>query len=269
MLINWFTVGAQVLNFLILVWLMKRFLYQPILNAIDEREKRIAAELADAAKKQAGALRERDQFIRKNREFEQQRAERLERVATEASAERQRRLEEAKRAADTLSAQRQQALQREQHNLNEALVRHTREEVFAIVRKTLADLADISLEQRMAGVLVQRLQALSSEQRTQLAQKLDFDNVLIRSTFALPMAQQREIQTVLSELFSADIQPTFETASQLISGIELAANGCKVAWSIDEYLKVMEKHIDERLTKSSPAETEASSPASPQPEPRE
>ena len=49
MLIDWFTVGAQVLNFLILVWLLKRFLYKPILNAIDAREKRIAAELADAA----------------------------------------------------------------------------------------------------------------------------------------------------------------------------------------------------------------------------
>ena len=27
MLIDWFTVGAQALNFLILVWLMKRYLY--------------------------------------------------------------------------------------------------------------------------------------------------------------------------------------------------------------------------------------------------
>ena len=46
MLIDWFTVGAQALNFLILVWLMKHFLYQPILHAIDAREKKIAAELA-------------------------------------------------------------------------------------------------------------------------------------------------------------------------------------------------------------------------------
>jgi len=42
MLIDWFTVGAQALNFLILVWLMKRFLYKPVLHAIDEREMRIA-----------------------------------------------------------------------------------------------------------------------------------------------------------------------------------------------------------------------------------
>ena len=51
MLIDWFTVGAQALNFIILVWLLKRFLYKPILNAVDAREKRIAAELADATKK--------------------------------------------------------------------------------------------------------------------------------------------------------------------------------------------------------------------------
>ena len=53
MLIDWFTVGAQTINFLILVWLMKRFLYKPILHAIDAREERIAKELADADAKKA------------------------------------------------------------------------------------------------------------------------------------------------------------------------------------------------------------------------
>ena len=59
MLIDWFTVGAQVLNFVVLVWLMKRFLYRPILDAIDAREKRVAAELADADARRAEAGRER------------------------------------------------------------------------------------------------------------------------------------------------------------------------------------------------------------------
>jgi F-type H+-transporting ATPase subunit b len=67
MLIDWFTVGAQVLNFLILVWLLKRFLYKPILHAIDEREKRIAKELADADAKKAEAEKERDEFQHKER----------------------------------------------------------------------------------------------------------------------------------------------------------------------------------------------------------
>ena len=58
MLIDWFTVGAQVVNFLILVWLLKRFLYRPILDAIDAREKRIARVLADTDAKKAAAQKE-------------------------------------------------------------------------------------------------------------------------------------------------------------------------------------------------------------------
>ena len=84
MLIDWFTVGAQALNFLILVWLMKRFLYKPILHAIDAREKRIAAELADADAKKAEAQKERDEFQHKNEEFDQQRAALLSKATDEA-----------------------------------------------------------------------------------------------------------------------------------------------------------------------------------------
>jgi len=67
MLIDWFTIAAQALNFLILVWLMKRFLYKPILNAIDAREQRIARELADADAKKAEAQKEREVFKGKNK----------------------------------------------------------------------------------------------------------------------------------------------------------------------------------------------------------
>ncbi len=48
MLINWFTVLAQIVNFLILVYLLKRFLYGPIIRAMQEREKKIARRLQDA-----------------------------------------------------------------------------------------------------------------------------------------------------------------------------------------------------------------------------
>src|SRR5689334_1065054 len=100
MLINWFTVVAQAINFLILVWLLKRFLYKPILHAIDEREKRIATQLAQAEAKKAEAQKERDGFQRKNEVFDQERAALLKKVEDEAGAERQRLLDEARKDAD-------------------------------------------------------------------------------------------------------------------------------------------------------------------------
>ena len=117
MLIDWFTVGAQAVNFLILVWLMKRFLYKPILHAIDEREKRIATELANADTKKAEAQKEHDEFQHKNEEFDQQRAALLSKATDEAQAERQRLLDEARKAAEALSSKQQETLRNEDQNL--------------------------------------------------------------------------------------------------------------------------------------------------------
>ena len=105
MLIDWFTVVAQVVNFLILVWLLKRFLYRPILNAIDAREKRIATELADADAKKAEAIKERDEFQHKNEEFDRQRAALLSQATDEAKAERQRLFDEARTGGRCLECQ--------------------------------------------------------------------------------------------------------------------------------------------------------------------
>ena len=103
--IDWFTVVAQAINFLILVWLLKRFLYKPILHAIDEREKGIATQLAEAEAKKAEAQKERDDFQHKNEAFDQERAALLKKATDEANAERQRLLDEARKDADVVACQ--------------------------------------------------------------------------------------------------------------------------------------------------------------------
>src|ERR1700693_913910 len=172
MLIDWFTVGAQVLNFLILVWLMKRFLYKPILHAIDAREKRIAAELADADAKKVEAQKERDEFQHKNDEFDKQRTALLNKATDEAKAERQRLLDAARQAADALSAKRQQSLRTDAHNLNRAISRLTQQEAFAIARKALTELATVTLEDRMGEVFTRRLREMDGKAKEALGEAL-------------------------------------------------------------------------------------------------
>ena len=251
MLIDWFTVCAQTLNFLILVWLMKHFLYKPILDAIDAREKRIAAELADADAKKAEAHKERDEFQHKNEEFDRQRATLLSKATDEARAERQRLLDEARKAADALSAKRMETLSNDARNLNQAIVRRTQQEVFAIARKALADLATANLEERMGEVFNRRLREMEGKSKTDLAGALKTasEPALVRSTFELPAVQRAAIQNALNETFSAEIHVRYETTPDLVSGIELIANGQKVAWSIADYLASLEKGVNELLNK--------------------
>ncbi len=249
MLIDWFTVGAQALNFLILVWLMKRFLYKPILHAINEREKRIAAELANADKKKAEAQKESDEFKHKNEEFDQQRAALLKKATDEAKAERQRLLDEARNAADALSSKRQETLRTEEHNIHQAISRRTEREVFAIARKALSDLATVSLEERLGEVFTRRLREMDGQAKAGLGEALKkaSDPALVRSAFDLPPEQRAAIQNALNETFSAEIHIRFETAPDLISGIELITNGQKVAWSIADYLVSLQKGVEELL----------------------
>ncbi len=249
MLIDWFTVIAQIVNFLILVWLLKRFLYQPILDAIDAREMRIAKELADADAKKAEARKEHDEFQHKNEVFEQQRNALMNKAAEEAKAERQRLLDEARQAADVLSAKRQETLRNDAHNLNQAISRRTRQEVFAIARKALADLAATSLEERLAEVFIRRLGGMDEQVKRSLRESLRSasDPALVRSAFDLPAAQRTLIQQALNETFSTEIPVRFEAAPELISGIELTTNGQKVAWSIADYLASLEKGVDNLL----------------------
>jgi F-type H+-transporting ATPase subunit b len=249
MLIDWFTVGAQALNFLILVWLLKHFLYKPILNAIGAREKRIAKELADADAKKVEAQKERDEFQKKNEDFDQQRAALLTKATDEAKAERQRLLDEARKAADALSAKRQESLINDAHNLNQAISHLTQKEVFSITRKALTDLATVSLEERMGEVFTRRLRGLDDKAKTVLgdALKKNSEPALVRSAFDLPAEQRAAIQNALNETFSAEIHIRFETSPDLVSGIELSSNGQKVGWSIADYLASLEKGVGELL----------------------
>jgi F-type H+-transporting ATPase subunit b len=259
MLIDWFTVGAQVVNFLILVWLLKHFLYRPILDAIDARENKIAKSLADAEAKEAAAQEERDEFQHRNEAFEQQRAALLNKATEEAKAERQRLLDEARQAADALSAKRQETLRNDAHNLNQTISRRAQQEVFAIARKALTDLAAVSLEDRLADVFTRRLREMDDPAKQSLGEALKTASqpARVRSAFDLPAAQRTAIQNALNETFSSDIPVRFETAPELISGIELATNGHKVAWSIADYLASLEKGVAELVKAKDKFEAEA------------
>ena len=276
MRIEWFTVGAQVLNFLILVWLLKRFLYKPILSAIDAREKRIAAELADAATKQAEAQQERDAFQRRNEEFDRQREDMLRQAQVEVEAERQHLLDDARQAADALRVKRQDAMNREQQSLNDEITRRTREEVFAIAQKTLTDLAGITLEARMSDVFTRRLRELEGEAKESLAKALttSTEPALIRSAFDLPAEQRAAIQQALNETFPAapstplraSVPLRFETDPDVISGIELIVNGRKVAWSIADHGVSLGKSVRDLLQEQAKPRTKPETKAKSEPE---
>jgi F-type H+-transporting ATPase subunit b len=250
MLIDWFTVGAQALNFLILVWLLKRFLYRPVLAAIDAREARIARQIADADETQASALREQAEFRRRNAEFDAQRAELLKQATAAADAERQRLAEVARQAADAALARRQDAERRDAARLRRALADRTRDEVFEIARRVLGDLADATLDERVGAVFLRRFGELEPTALAALASGLDAERprAIVRSAFELDESLHAAFVEAIRQALAAHraatptapIEVVFETAPALLGGIELVVGGRQLAWNVSDYMSALD-----------------------------
>jgi F-type H+-transporting ATPase subunit b len=270
MLIDWFTVGAQLLNFLILVWLLKRFLYKPVLDAIDAREKRISAELAKAASKLADAQKEHDEFDRKNAAFDAERGALAAKAAKQNAEEHDALLKRARQEADELRAKSASALAADGALLGRQAARLAQHEVFAIARKALADLAGANLEERMGEVFIRRLRIMDAKARALLGAALQAsaEPALLRTSFDLPAAERATIQNALNETFSTQVRVSFVTVTDAVCGIELTAGGQKLAWSIADYLKTLEQKLGALLaTEGAPVPDKpvAAAPAPPAP----
>ncbi len=245
MFVDWFTFIAQIVNFIILVWFLKRFLYGPIIKAIDEREKKISDQFLEANAKTEAALKEREEFQKKNEEFDRRREELLAEAVDEVKTRRSQMLDEARGEADGLRGRLHETLEKEGHDLEREIIRRIKNEVFVIARRALMDLADAGLEERMTGVFIKRLRALSGDEKTRMSAILRSPSaaVLLRSAFELSPDQRAAIGAAANETFSADIKIGYEIMPELISGVELTANGYRVVWSVEDYLASLEKSV--------------------------
>ena len=245
MQINWFTVVAQAINFLVLVWLLKKFLYKPILKAVDDREKKIAAQVKDAAHLKAEAKKEQEDFAKKNAGFDAQKKELLDKAVADANKQRQQLLDDAKTEATQLSAKLAVASKAKQQTDNIAIAQKIQKEVFSITRKALTEMASESLEEQSVNIFIKRLNELSDEGKKRFADAFaaSTNTVLIRSAFDLPVKKQHEISKAIDDLLQAKSHLQFKTASGIISGIELTTNGYKLAWSFSEYVNELEKSM--------------------------
>ncbi len=249
MLIDWFTVGAQVVNFAVLVWLMKRFLYRPVLNAIEKRRREIATALAEAEADKEEARREREEYRRKNEELERQRTVLLEGARQEAGEERARLLDEARGDAEELRASHREALRLEMQRQEDEIASLVRAEVLAIVDKALADLAGSSLDQRIGEVFCRRLRELDAGTREKLSAAMGAhaDPVVVRSAFGISDTVQKNLLEALNEFVPAEV--VFLTDPDMVGGFEILFGERKLSWNIASYLEGLRGRVDEMLPK--------------------
>lgn len=252
MQINWFTVIAQIVNFLVLVWLMKKYLYKPILAAIDEREKKIAAELAGAKSKMTEAKKEQDEFQQKNNDFDKHKKKLMDQATSDADKEREKLLDAAKKEAAGVKEKLEAASKELQENLSDEISKKTQDEVFAITKKALAELASTDLEEQSVHVFIKKIKAITDKDKKQFIDAFHSDSapIAVKSAFDLAEKDQKNIRSAIVDILGDDVKYEFKTDPKMISGIELAAKGYKLSWSLAAYINSLEKSVATTMNKT-------------------
>ncbi|ETX00014.1 F0F1 ATP synthase subunit B family protein [Candidatus Entotheonella palauensis] len=253
MQLDWFTTAAQIVNFLILVALLKRFLYGPIIGAMDAREAHIATRVQaaqdqlKAAERQAAHYNEQLQALNRTREAM------LSQAAEEAESQRQHLIDQARQEVQQLEVRWRQTLQQEQTSFLQELRHQAGLQALNVARHAVEDLANQELERTVIKVFLDRLKGLDHETRHVFAtvsgeQALE---VVIRSAFPLSVeTQQTLIQTVRAYLMD-HVRVRFATAPDLICGLELEAQGQKLAWHMAHYMDHLEEQFAAMLRQGS------------------
>ncbi|MBM4235839.1 MAG: hypothetical protein FJ152_05140 [Firmicutes bacterium] len=248
MIIDWYTVIFQIINFLVLVFLLRYFLYGPIIRAMDERERMIVEREQQAessireAAAEAESYRSRSETLRKNEDLTMEKA----RVA--ADEEKSKLLNAARKEVEQARKRWEDAFEREKESFIVELRLRIGRQACAVARRCLSDLADADLEEIIRNRFVDRLKALPEGEQQKLASALKKAEykASVSAAFDFPPAAVKDLATMINKLIDADetkLEVRYINNPELVCGLELAAGGHRVAWNIDHYLADVEEQI--------------------------
>ena len=231
MAIDWTTFALEVVNFLVLVWLLKRFLYQPVLEVLVQRRAGVARTLEEARQTEVTATDLRAQFEHRLADWETEKASLHAALQAELEAERGRQLQALTQA---LAAERERQQAQEAHRAEE----QQRElEAQAILQargfatRLLTRLAGPELEGRLIEVFVADLTDLPEDQFAGLDIDALGDGGQVQITSAFPVAevQRQRIAAALTARLGRALPLSWAEAPELLAGLRLALG----PWQLD------------------------------------
>ncbi len=248
MIIDLFTVVAQIINFLILVFLLKKFLFSKITGIMDERESQINKRLSDAEQREKEAEQELEKQRKIREKLEQEWEDNLAKIKREVQAKREKMIEEARQSVNQLQQEWKRAISTQRQAFLQELRKLSGQQVCLISKKVLADLANSKLENQLIESFLNQLEELEEDKKKEFrwdeSKALKEENknkVEIHTAFPLDEESKALLTKKVKKLVHKDVQPVYHTSGDLICGIELRSEGKKIAWSVEHYLDMLEK----------------------------
>lgn len=247
--LNWLTVAAQIVNFLVLVWLLQRFLYAPVTKAMRRREERIEERLADARNSRQEAEAEAAKLRDMQEDLERGKEALMDEARAQVAAAREKLEQELREDIDEKRVAWHTRLDEERAEFSEDFRKMAAQNVIETIRAILSDFAGADLAGQVAEEFVNRLETLSKEdlQRLKTAAARPGSGATIESGVELPSAARAKITRALHETLSTEKEVDYRTSEDLVLGIRLTLGEQTVEWSARRHLDTLEDVVEEAL----------------------
>ena len=225
--IDGWTLAFQAVNFLVLVWLLRHFLYRPVRRIIDERRATAARALADAEAAQRQADETAREYQRRAEAVADERDQMLDDARAKIEGERQAMLAEARTEAEALQARTQRALGAEREAVAREIRVQAAELAIALARRLVADvapgpLAETFVAETFVGRAADHLAALPRNERAALlAMPPGSRHIRVDTAPILDTVAQARCRTRLQAVLGGDCVIEFSEAPELIAGARL------------------------------------------------
>lgn len=246
MQIDVLTLIAQIINFVILVVLLKYFLYNRIVKVMDERKEKIISQLKDADQKKQEAEQEAESYRKKLKELDDKYEEMLSNAHEEVESQRKELLKKAHGEIREAQAKWYEAIQHERRLFMNDIRQQAGKEVYAVARRALADLADADLGRQIIDFFIKKIQRLDEQEIDTLRRSIQGSKkyeIDINSAFEIPQEMRQKMIHEIQKQITSNINVRFTTSPNLICGIELKVNGRKISWNLENYLRDLEDNV--------------------------
>jgi F-type H+-transporting ATPase subunit b len=250
--IDWFVLLAQIVNFMILVWLLKFFLYGRIVKAIDERQARLVAAREEAVRMKTEAEAASKEYENKTRSLEERTSALLDDARIKAETEKAALTERARNEVDEQKKAWKDTLSSEKTAFLNDLKSRAGSHVQESVRKILHDLSDTSLEERIVLSFMDRMKNADTETLEMLTKADQKTGVTVRTSFEVEPELEHKLVKYLKTLVPEGVPLIHEIVPDEIAGIELVSMGKKISWSVGEYLEGLKQRFSEALKEDIP-----------------
>ena len=241
---SWWTFALQAVNFLILVWLLRRFLFKPISAIVARRKEEIARAMTEASAEKQNALNlQRDlQAQRAGIEAELQKA--IEEQRAQLTAERVKMVEQARAEVDEIRNRAATQLSEERAAAAQELFARTIELAVNLAERLVRELALPSIEHAFLTRVLGYLDHLTSQEQSALVARLGANPLVVTTAHPLDAREEAEWREQLGKRLGVAVAMKFNSDPALIAGAEITFPNAILRFNWRDTLTTAAKEIN-------------------------